>query len=84
MTAHKNRAGYVLVSYACKQGDHGTKCDEFLSIGLNAIVCHCDCHGPCGNAACEKREPQRKIRNKQICPNCHEQLPLAGTCGNCE
>jgi len=83
MTAHKNRAGYVIVSYSCKQGEHGAECNEFVAVGLNAIVCHCDCHPSCGNLACEKREPQRRVRNK-ICPTCQEQLPLTGTCGNCE
>lgn len=86
MTAHKNRAGYVIVSWDCKQGRHGNECGaDMRAAGVeDPIVCHCDCHPSCGRPECEKREPQRLVRNSQICLNCHEQLPLTGTCGNCE
>jgi len=84
MSAHKNRAGYVLISYSCKQGEHGAECNRFVADAEDAIVCHCDCHGPCGNPSCEKREPQRKIQNKRICGTCYEQLPLTGICNNCQ
>jgi hypothetical protein len=44
MAAHKNRAGQLLTSYACKSGDHGIACDRALAECDDVIVCHCSCH----------------------------------------
>ena len=50
MAAHKNRKGDLLLSFACRAGDHGEDCDDSMAALDGHMVCHCDCH----NRDCHK------------------------------
>jgi hypothetical protein len=79
MAAHKKRNGSLIVSWSCKQGEHGKACDEFLREADNVIVCHCDCHPACQRPECLRPRVQRR-RVRDICPECYTQRSLSGSC----
>lgn len=80
MAAHKKRNGTLMVSYSCKQGEHGAACDQFVAEMGGVIVCHCtECHPPCQRPACSAPRAQRR-QPRRSCPTCFVRLPLSGVC----
>jgi hypothetical protein len=79
MARHKNRAGQLLTSGACKRGDHGKECDEFLAMfeeDLEPMTCHCECHPDDGCVPTIKRRPHKS----RICGSCHLDHPEGTEC----
>jgi len=78
VTAHKNRAGALLISYDCKQSRHGDECGKDMrEMGIDSpIHCHCICHPDDGCVPTIRRRPKRV----RICSKCYLDHPEGTEC----